>query len=107
MKDKELKSNVVPYFIETYQGIEVEDFYGDGDSMYPILKDGDKVYLQRIPYNDLESGMIVIYQIDQFVKVCHVLIRFEDDGWVARGVNNSFEDSTLVKESNYIGVLTK
>jgi signal peptidase I len=75
--------------------------------MYPLLKDGDVVFLQKIPYMKLERGMIVVYQIDQFTRVCHVIIRLEDDGWVSKGINNSFEDSILVNSSNYIGVLTK
>lgn len=103
----DIRSDVKPYFVSVQEGIEIKDFYGSGDSMYPMLKNGDKVFIQRIPYIDLKSGMIVIYQKEQFIRVCHVLIRLEDDGWVTKGVNNSYEDSVLVKDSNYIGILTK
>ncbi len=108
MKRGQSESVVNPYFVQKLDGLPSEDYHGDGDSMYPILRDRDVVSLQKLSYNELKSGMIVVYQVDQFTRVCHYLVRFEDDiGWVSKGVNNQFEDSTFVVESNYIGVLTR
>lgn len=95
------------FISERYEGINIEEFSGIGDSMIPLIKSGTMINIQRIPYKNLKSGMVVVYKKDQFVYVCHVLVRETVNGWVAKGTNNEYEDDTFVVDSNYMGVVVK
>lgn len=95
------------FIMDRQSNIQIEEFNGSGDSMIPLIKSGSVLTIQRIPYNQLDVGMVVVYKKDQFVYVCHALVRETVNGWVAKGTNNEYEDDTLVVDRNYMGVVVK
>lgn len=79
---------------------------GQGESMAPIFGDTTMLVLTRVPYEQLEAGMIVAYRNRRGVQVVHRLLeRTRQDGWRVQGINNPHEDAEPVTRSNYIGVV--
>jgi hypothetical protein len=82
-------------------------FLGVGQSMEPVYSNGTAIVTTRCEYAQLCAGMSVVYVNESGRGVAHVLVREEADGWVARGVNNAGDDSSVVTRANLVGVVTQ
>jgi signal peptidase I len=80
---------------------------GIGNSMLPAIQPGETITIQRVPYESLKIGDIVLYRdFWSGYVICHRLIsapifplRF---GWEVKGDNNPAPDVGLVTKNNYI-----
>jgi hypothetical protein len=84
-------------------------FVGHGDSMLPLYPSGTIVVLQRLSWERLAAGMIVVYGVDPenpYHLVCHVLAEKADSqSWVVQGLNNREPDFMRVTRDNYVGTV--
>lgn len=78
---------------------------GDGGSMSPYFGPGSVVMVDKAPYYKLQPDMIVVFRDAEGDLVGHWLVRKEAEGWHTQGVNNSTEDTQLMDESMYVGVI--
>lgn len=79
---------------------------GRGASMAPIFGDNTMMVLTRIPFEELESGMMVAYLNQQGFRVVHRLVeRSSRDEWRVQGINNPGLDRERVSRHNYLGVV--
>jgi len=76
-----------------------------GSSMEPVLLDGTVIVLKKVDFSELKAGMDVAYTNRKGEQIVHKLVRKKGNGWVAKGINNSYEDPDLVTKKNLIGVL--
>ena len=76
-----------------------------GDSMLPFFGNGSVVIVKSIEASQLREGMVVVYKNRFGETVAHRLIASGKDGWTAQGYNNTEADSTLVDDSNLVGVV--
>ena len=80
-------------------------FTTSGFSMWPFLKQGDRVIAKKIPVKELKIGDIALYQKNGQM-ICHRLVRKivkEDDVlFYVRG-DNSFSSPELISENAFIG----
>jgi len=67
-----------------------------GDSMYPLLQDGDTVEYVRTPFYDLRLNDIVLVY-DEKILVTHRVIYKTKTTCITRGDNNAKADSTVQK----------
>jgi len=74
-----------------------------GDSMEPILSDGDIVILQRGGFVDLGVGMLAAYRCGSGLPVLHQIVAESDDGFIMRGKGNPKGDRDLLDASNFLG----
>ncbi len=77
----------------------------DGYSMYPLLRPGDTIYIERISFQALPIGSIVVFKRGER-WVAHRLIR--KDHWAGHSMGYTQGDSCIkldeaVTEANYIG----
>jgi signal peptidase I len=77
----------------------------EGKSMLPFFGEGSVLVVKSIASAKLRAGMVVVYHNRFGETVAHRLISATAGGWVAQGYNNTDRDSTLVNESNLIGVV--
>ena len=77
----------------------------DGDSMLPFFGADSIAVVQQIPATRLRLGMIAVYTNFLGEKVAHRVIAKAQDGWTVQGYNNPRADSTVVNESNLLGVV--
>jgi hypothetical protein len=77
----------------------------DGDSMLPFFGAESIAVIQQIPASRLRVGMIAVYVNFLGEKVAHRVIERVQDGWTVKGYNNSRADSTVVNETNLLGVV--
>ncbi len=82
-----------------------EVLVGAGDSMAPVYGDGSVLVTRPIDYRQLRAGMTVVYVNVEGHRVAHRLIRLEDHGWRAQGINNATPDADLVTAENLVGVV--
>jgi hypothetical protein len=82
-----------------------EVLFGAGESMAPVYGDGSVLVTRPIDYRQLRPGMTVVYINGEGRRVAHKLIRLEDHGWRAQGINNAAPDSDLVTPENLVGVV--
>jgi signal peptidase I len=82
-----------------------EVLFGAGESMAPVYGDGSVLVTRPIDYRQLRPGMTVVYINVEGRRVAHRLIRQEDHGWRAQGINNAAPDSDLVTPENLVGVV--
>jgi hypothetical protein len=78
---------------------------GAGDSMAPIYGDGTILVIRPVAFEDLREGMTVVYLNSEGRRVAHRLVRHEQEGWRAQGLNNLEPDSELVTARNLVGQL--
>jgi len=78
---------------------------GAGDSMAPIYGDGTILVIRPVAFEDLREGMTVVYLNSEGRRVAHRLVRHEQEGWRAQGLNNRDPDSELVTARNLVGQL--
>ncbi|HEY5551786.1 MAG TPA: S24/S26 family peptidase [Opitutaceae bacterium] len=77
----------------------------DGNSMLPFFGSDSIAVIQTIPAARLRLGMIAVYVNFLGEKVAHRVVEKAHDGWTVRGYNNSKSDTTVVNESNLLGVV--
>ncbi|HUG13044.1 MAG TPA: S24/S26 family peptidase [Opitutaceae bacterium] len=77
----------------------------DGDSMLPFFGADSIAVVQQIPAARLRLGMIAVYTNFLGEKVAHRVIAKAQDGWTVQGYNNPRADSTVVNETNLLGVV--
>lgn len=79
---------------------------GKGESMAPIFGDTTMLVLSRLPYAELEPGMMVAYLNQDGFQVVHRLLERTARGeWKVRGLNNVRDDRERVTPANYVGVV--
>lgn len=77
----------------------------DGRSMAPFYDADSVLVVDRAPFAELKSGMIVVYRDSDGDLVGHRLVAKEGSNWVARGIQNGGNDPYLVTPANYEGVV--
>jgi hypothetical protein len=79
---------------------------GRGESMAPIFGDSTMLVLTRLPFSELEPGMMVAYRNLNGFQVVHRLVERTARGeWTVRGLNNPRMDQERVTAANYLGVV--
>ena len=76
-----------------------------GVSMLPYFNSGSLVVVKPISEESFRKGMVIVYRNRFGETVAHKLMSRSNEGWTAKGFNNSESDSTLVNASNVIGVV--
>jgi signal peptidase I len=106
LEDEPLKIEYI--IIQEDKSLPVDFLIGKGDSMLPLFKDGDTVYYQKIPYNRLQKGMVVIFSTDGWKLVCHSIVEEKNGKWLTKGINNiDIDKDYSLNEKNYIGVVVR
>jgi hypothetical protein len=77
----------------------------DGDSMLPFFGADSIAVVQEIAAARLRVGMIAVYTNFLGEKVAHRVIAKAQTGWTVQGYNNARSDSTIVNETNLLGVV--
>lgn len=75
-------------------------------SMYPEIKVGDAVIIQKCTANDIEIQDIIEYQMEGYTVIHRVINKYRKDGemfFITKGDNNNNEDSFPVSENQLIG----
>ena len=80
---------------------------GSGGSMLPLYPDRTVLLVQRVPLEDLEVGMTVVFIGDSGRPVAHTLVEKTSRGWIAQGLANAERDQTLVRVRNYLGAVVR
>lgn len=92
-------------YARTHSGAQV--WRGHGLSMEPLIPPHAWIVSERLPYETLKPGQVVLYNSSSGRRVAHALVKKMRDGWITIGVNNEQRiDDTRVTFSNYIGVIT-
>lgn len=81
---------------------------GHGHSMDPLYPEGTVLVLQRLRWENMRAGMTAIYNKDPdnpYRMVAHLLLRREDEGWLAQGLANDQPDKVRVTPDNYTGTV--
>lgn len=77
-----------------------------GTSMEPVLTKNTIIIVRPIDFDDLEVGMTVGYTNKDGYRVLHQLVRRAGaEAWIAKGINNTYEDKERVTQKNLLGVL--
>jgi len=76
-----------------------------GDSMLPQIDHNSLLLVARADFDQLATGMLVIYRDRDGEFVSHRLITRTSEGWVAKGINNSQIDPGLVTRDNLQGMV--
>lgn len=84
-----------------------EVMVGSGGSMLPLYPDRTVLLVQRVPLEDLEVGMTVVFIGDSGRPVAHTLVEKTSRGWIAQGLANAERDQTLVRVRNYLGAVVR
>jgi len=77
----------------------------EGKSMLPFFGEGSVVVIKKIDGSKLRAGMVAVYHNRFGETVAHRLVETTTGGWIAKGYNNAEADSTVVNESNLVGVV--
>ncbi len=81
------------------------EFQVVSNSMYPVLKIGDKISVKETPLNKLSCGDIVVYKLNQRLIAHRFLYLNDSDSFVTQGDNTSAIDQPIDKE-NLLGKIT-
>lgn len=82
-----------------------------GFSMWPFLREGERLVIKKAAIEDLRIGDIILYRKDEQL-VCHRLVKKEKNGYLlyARGDNSSSAPELVTQEmfqGKVAGVLRK
>lgn len=85
--------------------IGIKSFAIKTESMLPTLSVDDMVYVMSTSFNDIKSGDIITYVIDEGTTITHrvVAVNSDDKTVVTQGDNNQYPDIAPVEEENIIG----
>jgi signal peptidase I len=81
-----------------------------GSSMKGTFKPGDKLIIEKIPFNHIKKGDLIIFRNvkhDRVDFVVHRVVQKSSDGLATRGDNCRKRDIELVIEGNIIGKVVK
>ena len=65
-----------------------------GISMQPFLYDGDSYYTEKVTFNDLELGDVIIFKNNNG-KTIHSVIGLYNDSLVTAGYSNTYKDEII------------
>lgn len=105
---KEIPARDVTRAAETLaaeRGGGAEVFFGRGESMQPLYRDGTALVVERMEMEALRVGMTVLFIGRAGEPVAHVLIEKTSRGWIAAGLANAAPDRTPVRYRNYLGTV--
>ncbi len=82
------------------------------NSMYPLIKRGDAVIMEKIDdklLNNLEIHDIIVYRLENTIVV-HRLIYIEEKNngkriFIAQGDNNNMPDEKIIEENQILGII--
>jgi len=74
-----------------------------GNSMFPLIRKGDWIYIEPITENNLQSGDIILFSVNQRFVV-HRIVNIENDQLVTKGDWSRSLDPSITKV-NVIGKL--
>lgn len=78
--------------------------FSKGNSMLPLIKDGDKLLVRRIAFSKASKfSMIVFYSNEYSGIVCHRVIGRVGKKILTKGDNVLENDIDLVDEENFLG----
>lgn len=80
---------------------------GEGSSMEPMYVAGTAVVVRAGGYDQLRSGLPVVYASSRGFTVAHMVVAQAANGWVVAGLNNNAADTELVTRDNLVGVITQ
>jgi len=80
-------------------------YVSSGESMLPQIDHNSLLLVDKADFDKLTAGMLVVYRDASGDLVSHRLIQHTNDGWVAKGLNNTQEDPGLVTRQNLQGVV--
>jgi len=80
-------------------------FQARGESMEPEFGASSLLLVSKTGYENLQAGMVVVYQDASGDRVAHKLVAETAAGWVAQGLNNEQPDPGLVTAQNLQGVV--
>jgi hypothetical protein len=96
IEDKECSLTLVKPYIHYYPRIQRKcknpidwDIYGS--SMQPFLYSGDKFYVEKVRFNQLELGDVIVFQIKDATRI-HAVIAIYEDFVQTAGYNLWYED---------------
>lgn len=79
----------------------------EGTSMYPHIKDGDLIAIDRKRENNYEENDVVSFILDDGTIITHKIIKIENDGeksrYYTKGINNNYQDNDYIEFSQIIG----
>lgn len=70
-------------------------------SMWPVLKEGDLIFIKKISKEELKIGDIVVWQNPQGFTI-HRVVKLDKDNFVTRGDAN-FKDDKAVAYNEIVG----
>ena len=91
----------VVYFVRPEPPEQEFSFRVAGTSMLPTMQPGDWVFAKRIPWEELQAGMI----ITTTGGVVHRITSRDRFGWVLYGDNNPGSDRFLMTRKDYEAVV--
>lgn len=69
-----------------------------GYSMQPFAYDGDKIHTEKIKFEDLELGDVVVVDKGNGIPLVHAVVSIYPEEFVTAGYNNKYEDQMWHKE---------
>ena len=78
---------------------------GSGESMLPVYGENTVLVISKVNYDELATGMKVVYVTRGGMRVLHVLLEKDSDGWRVQGLNNEIADRERVTRYNLLGVV--
>ncbi|HKZ34572.1 MAG TPA: signal peptidase I [Patescibacteria group bacterium] len=82
-------------------------FLAKGQSMFPMIAEGDTVYIERISPLKVKVGDIICFLRGKKLVTHRVLARKEDSTWVTKGDRPLLNDRELVTKDNLIGRVSR
>ncbi len=76
-------------------------FETSGFSMWPFIRQGDKLVIKKVPVDDLRPGDIILYRANNQL-VCHRLVKKNRDFLYTRG-DNSMSSPEVITQEIFIG----
>lgn len=72
------------------------------NSMQPVFSAGDYLVAYQTDYEDLETGNIITFQLDNQLIVTHRIADRIYDGYVTKGDANEFVDEFIATPESYV-----
>lgn len=80
---------------------------GVGSSMEPLYAPNTALVVAKVSYDDIKTGMTVIYVTKRGSRVAHTVVGETRGGYIMRGLNNAKIDHELLTPRNYVGVVVE
>lgn len=81
--------------------LDLRVFEINGTSMYPNIKDGEKILCKK-NYKKVEKNDVIVFNQSKLnYLVAHKVIKkFENKTFRTKGINNKFKDNYIVRQKN-------